>query len=297
MTGTHEGAAVRSVMITGASTGIGRETALLLCSQGWRVFAGVRRISDGQALKDAAAGPGQIVSVLCDVTDSESVAGALETVTAALAGDRLDGFFSNAGIAALSGDASAEGTPTDILEKVMAVNYLGAVRAVQAFLPLLRAARGTLIVNSAMMTRTVLPFNGGYAPSKAALETWAVGLRREIAPLGVKVVIIRAAGVATGLEAKQHPEQAPTDGPYPQQAAFLARGLRMQREHAHSPALSPRRVAQCVADALNGRTSRYRQTGGGHLPIWLLGGLPASMQDAIIGRLVTTWSKLERNRD
>ncbi|MGI9185993.1 MAG: SDR family NAD(P)-dependent oxidoreductase [Gaiellales bacterium] len=281
---------MRNVMITGASSGIGRATALHLAEHGWRVFAGVRKPADGDALVAATTGPGALVPVICDVCDQESVDAAVATVRSAVGSDGLHGYFSNAGIAAMSGDSSAEGTPLETLERVMSVNYIGAVRALQGFLPLVREAHGTVVVNSAMMTHTVLPFNAGYAPSKAALETWAVSLRREIARYGVRVVIVRPAGVATELEAKQDFSKIPTDTPYPEQAAFLRHGTEMAHQRASHPSMSPVRVAECVEAALNGRRSRYRMTGAGHLPIWIVGNLPATMQDRILGRIVRRWT-------
>lgn len=277
-------------MITGASSGIGRATALHLAEHGWRVFAGVRKDSDGEALVAAATGPGVLVPVLCDVCDQASVDGAVAAVRTAIGTDGLQGYFSNAGIAAMSGESSAEGTPIATLERVMAVNYIGAVRALQGFLPLLREARGTVVVNSAMMTHTVLPFNAGYAPSKAALETWAVALRREIARFGVRVVIVRPAGVATDLEAKQDFSKIPADSPYPEQAAFLRHGTELAHQRADQPSMSPLRVAECVEAALEGRRSRYRMTGAGHVPIWMVGNLPAAVQDRILARIVRSWT-------
>ncbi|MFM9124217.1 MAG: SDR family NAD(P)-dependent oxidoreductase [Actinomycetota bacterium] len=281
---------MRSVMITGASSGIGRATALHLAGSGWRVFAGIRKSADGDALV-ADAPPGAVlIPVVCDVVDQDSVDAAVVSVRTVLAGEPLDGFFSNAGIAAMGGESSAEATPLATLQRVMEVNYLGAVRAMQGFLPLLRDARGTVVVNSAMMTHTILPFNAGYAPSKAALEAWAVSLRREIEPYGVRVVIIRPAGVATPLEAKQDLSQIPADSPYPEQAAFLRHGTDLARQRADDPSMSPLRVAECVTDALDGRRSRYRMTGGGHLPIWMIGNLPASLQDRVVRRIVRSWT-------
>lgn len=278
-------------MITGASSGIGEDAALYLNSRGWRVFAGVRKTEDGDRLRSAASSPERLVPVLCDVTDDVSVRAARDTVASAVGPGGLHGFFSNAGIAAMAGDSSAEAVPLTTVERVMQVNYIGAVRAMQAFMPMVRSARGTVVVNSALMTHTVLPFNAGYAPSKAALETWAVALRREAARYGVRVVIIRPAGISTSLEAKQDPAAVPADSPYPEQRGFLEHGLRMQKQRRDSPALSPRRVSERVAQALEGRTAPYRNVGGGHVPIWVIGTLPARAQDAILRRLVARWSR------
>ncbi len=282
---------MRSVMITGASSGIGEDTALYLNQRGWRVFAGVRRTEDGERLRSAATSPELLIPLICDVTDDDSVSAARDAVRIAVGVDGLQGFFSNAGIAAMDGESSAECVPLATVERLVSVNYVGAVRAMQTFMPMIRQSKGTVVVNSAMMTHTVLPFNAGYAPAKAALETWAVALRREVSRYGVRVVIVRAAGVATALEAKGDLSRIPDTTPYPEQRGFLAHGLAMQRERAGSRSLAPRRVAECVADALEGRRSApYRMVGGGHVPIWVIGTLPARVQDAIMRRLVDRWS-------
>lgn len=275
----------RTILITGASSGIGRATALHLNDAGYRVIGTVRKEADGDALRAAAANADLLIPVRCDVTSDADVQ-ALATRVGEITGGALDALFSNAGIANMQGDVTAEGCPVATLDRMMQVNYLGAVRAIQAQLPMLRAARGTLVMNSALMARTVLPYNGGYAASKAALEAWADQLRREIRPYGVRVVCIRAAAIATPLEAKQDPSSVPADGPYPEQRAFVEGGLVMMRRDAHKDALQPERVAELVQRVVEKRRPPAKPiVGGMSRPIWLLGGLPARMQDAVLARV------------
>ncbi len=275
----------RTILITGASSGIGRTTALHLNAGGYRVIGTVRHDADGDALRADAAQPDMIIPVRCDVTSDADVQ-ALAARVGDITGGALDALFSNAGIANMQGDVTAEGCPVPTLDRMMQVNYLGAVRAIQAHLPMLRAARGTLVINSALMARTVLPYNGGYAASKAALEAWADQLRREIRPHGVQVVCIRAAAIATPLEAKQDPSSVPADGPYPEQRAFVEGGLVMMRRDAHKAALQPERVAQLVQRVVEKRRPPTKPiVGGMSRPIWLLGGLPTRMQDAALARV------------
>lgn len=275
----------RTILITGASSGIGRATALHLNDAGYRVIGTVRKEADGDALRAAAANADLLIPVRCDVTSDADVQ-ALATRVGEITGGALDALFSNAGIANMQGDVTAEGCPVATLDRMMQVNYLGAVRAIQAHLPMLRAARGTLVMNSALMARTVLPYNGGYAASKAALEAWADQLRREIRPYGVRVVCIRAAAIATPLEAKQDPSSVPADGPYPEQRAFVEGGLVMMRRDAHKDALQPERVAELVQRVVEKRRPPAKPiVGGMSRPIWLLGGLPARMQDAVLARV------------
>ncbi len=140
----------RTALITGASSGIGRATALHLNDAGYRVIGTVRHQEDGAALVAGAAQPDMLIPVRCDVTNEHDVQAQAARV-GEITGGVLDAMFSNAGIANMRGDVTAEGCPVATLDRMMQVNYLGAVRAIQAHLPMLRAARGTLVMNSALM--------------------------------------------------------------------------------------------------------------------------------------------------
>ena len=274
-----------SVLITGASSGIGEDAALYMNELGYTVLAGVRRVEDGERVRGKASRPDAFHYVLLDVTDDAQVARARDEVARVLGPGRgLTGLVSNAGIAVLSGDVSCEGCPIETQQRVMDVNFFGAVRVVQAFLPLVRAARGTIVFNSALMAHTVLPFNGGYAASKCALEGWADSLRREVAPLGVRVALIEAAGITSELEAKQDPASVPADTPYRAQRPLIRTSVEMMRKKAGDPRLSPRRVSELMAEAIADRRPKPRRiVGGGARPIWVLGRLPDRVQDTVFG--------------
>ncbi len=129
----------KSVLITGASSGIGRATALYLAKNGWRVFAAVRKDNDAEQIE--AENVGWLETVRLDVTDDSSIAAAAAEVKSRLRGHGLDGLFNNAGIGTLS---SVEHTSLDTLRHVYAVNVFGQISAIQAFLPLVRLARGRI---------------------------------------------------------------------------------------------------------------------------------------------------------
>ncbi len=188
-----------AVVVTGASSGIGRTAALLLARRGWLVFAGVRRLEDGAALLAAAAAVGVgalVLPLLLDVTDAASVASATGEVDAALTarGEYLTGLVNNAGIAVAG---PMEEVPIARLREVLEVNVIGAVAVTQALLPLLRQGHGRIINISSVAGRVASPFLGPYAASKFALEALSDALRVELSPWGLAVVLIEPGPVAT----------------------------------------------------------------------------------------------------
>jgi NAD(P)-dependent dehydrogenase (short-subunit alcohol dehydrogenase family) len=270
-----------SVVITGTSSGIGEDAALFFNERGYTVFAGVRRLEDGDRVRARATHPEHFHPVLLDVTDSAQVAAARDQIADRLGTAGLTALVTNAGIAAFSGDVSCEGCPIETQQRVMEVNHFGAVRVIQAFLPLLRAARGTVVVNSALMAHTVIPFSAGYAMSKSALECWTDSLRREVAPLGVRVAIIQAAEISSPLAGKQDLTQIPTDTAYPVQRKFLLAAQQAAQRFAGKRSAAPRRVSELMVQAVESRRPKPRRIiGAGARPIWLLGCLPDRIQDA-----------------
>jgi NAD(P)-dependent dehydrogenase (short-subunit alcohol dehydrogenase family) len=281
------------VAITGCSSGIGRDAALYLNGLGYTVFAGVRRPEDGASLVHDATDPARMSPLIYDVTDTAGVAGAAASVRAALTSpSRLVGLFSNAGMGAYDGDLSCEGCPLDKQQQVMDVNFFGAVRVIQAFLPMLRESRGTVIVNSAMMAHAVIPFNAGYAASKCALEGWVDGLRREVGPLGVRVALVQAAEIQTEFLGKTEPGRIPADTPYPGQYALGQMFFAKDRPSTPPHAASPRRVSELVARILQEDHPRPRyHVGRGAKPLYLLGLMPDRIQDKAFGKLIATASR------
>ncbi|MFT6565025.1 MAG: NAD(P)-dependent dehydrogenase (short-subunit alcohol dehydrogenase family) [Actinomycetes bacterium] len=221
--------------------------------------------------------------VQLDVTVEADVQGvANEVAELRQLGNRIAGVFSNAGIAQYVGDLSSEGCPMETQERVMAVDHFGAVRFIRAMLPYLRPDRGRVVINSALMTHTVLPFNAGYAAAKCALEGWADSLRIEVGPLGVKVVILQPAAISSAMEGKMNTSQIPDDGPYPGQRAMAEFFLGIQAHMANSPKTDPQLVADLVAHALQAKRPRSRYiAGGGSKAVYLLGLFPDHVQDFV----------------
>ena len=177
-----------NILVTGASTGIGRACAIRFADLGYRIFAGVRKSSDGEPLK--AHSSGKIEPVLLDVTRPESIDGAL-----AAAGDQpLAGLVNNAGIAMVG---PLELLSIEAWRKQFEVNVIGLVAVTQAFLPLLRRGRGRIVNIGSIAGRSALPGSGAYDSSKFAVEAITDVLRMELHAWGISVSVIEAGAVAT----------------------------------------------------------------------------------------------------
>jgi NAD(P)-dependent dehydrogenase (short-subunit alcohol dehydrogenase family) len=179
--------AERSVLISGASSGIGRATALYLEQQGWKVFAGVRTEAAALALQKASAG--SLVTVTLDVTNERDIAAVARTI-----GPRLDALVNNAGIAVA---APLEFLPIGELRNQLEVNVVGQVALSQALIPALREARGRIVNITSIGGLVAGPMIGAYHASKFALEALTDTMRIELAPWGIEVVAVEPGQIAT----------------------------------------------------------------------------------------------------
>lgn len=179
--------AERSVLVSGASSGIGRATALHLEQQGWKVFAGVRTEAAALALQKASSG--SLVTVMLDVTDARQIAAVAKTI-----GPRLDALVNNAGIAVA---APLEFLPVDELRHQLDVNVVGQVAVTQALIPALREARGRIINITSIGGLVAGSIIGAYHASKFALEAISDTMRIELAPWGIEVVAVEPGKIAT----------------------------------------------------------------------------------------------------
>jgi len=185
---------VRSVVITGVSSGIGHGCAEALAQRGYRVFGSVRKTQDAERLK-AALGE-TFVPLVFDVTDAAAVNHAAAEVASLVGEEGLAGLVNNAGISQ-PGPLAVQ--PAAIVRQHLEVNVMGVVHAVQAFLPLLRRAKpaGRIVNMSSLSGRIAFPFVGAYAASKHALEALSDSLRRELLIYGVDVIVIEPGSIDT----------------------------------------------------------------------------------------------------
>lgn len=274
-----------SVVVTGASTGIGAACALLLDARGFRVFAGVRLQEDGVSLQARASR--RLTLLQLDVTDLTSIASAVQKVSAAVGDGGLTGLVNNAGIAV---GAPLEFVPLDDLRHQLEVNVVGVVAVTQAFLPLLRLGQGRIVNMSSVAGRVSAPFFGPYSASKFALEALSDALRGELRPWGLFVAVVEPSNIATPIWEKSLAVADRLIATLPPRAHELYGKvipvIREQARAAGKSGLPPESVAQAVHHALTARhpRTRYLVGRGLRLAIPLVAVLPDRLRDYVLAR-------------
>lgn len=272
-----------NILITGASSGIGRAAAVRLAGEGHRVFAGVRKAADAEAL----AVIDHITPVIMDVTDAGQIAAAAETVAAAVGEAGLHGLVNNAG----GGLAyPLELLPLQTFRDVLEVDTVGQLAVTQAFLPLLRVARGRVVMIGTIGTRFTPPFAGTLVGAKAALTALSDALRQELAPWGIPVVVVQPATIhseAVGKlarDAEKALESFSAQGRALYGAAFQSMSsAAVERSAAGS---SPDVAAQTISRVFRATRPRARYlTGKDSRLLATAGRLPAAVADALRRRV------------
>lgn len=274
-----------SVLITGASRGIGRATALRLAASGWDVYAGVRRLADGDELVAASS---RIKPIVLDITDADQVAGLPSQIPA------LDALVNNAGIAVLG---PLEGLPIEDVRRQLEVNVIGQIAVTQALLPRLRESRGRVVFTSSLSGRLVTPLSGAYNASKFALEASADALRLELKPWGIQVSLVEPAQVATDMwhQADEDVNAAEASLSADAQRLYQAHfeGFRKTIPLSQKVAAAPDNVARAIEKALTARRARPRYVVGLAPKAQLLMGeaTPTRMRDAFFRKVMGVPSK------
>lgn len=178
------------VLVTGASSGIGRATALRLAAHGHHVYAGVRKPADATAV--AAAAEGELTPLLLDVADADQIKATVHAIDGHVGKAGLAGLVNNAGIGIFG---PLELTDIEAFRRQLDVNVTGQLAVTQAFLPLLRRSRGRVVMIGSIGTRFTPPFIGPLAASKSALATLSTALRQELAPFDVRVVLVEPGSI------------------------------------------------------------------------------------------------------
>ena len=285
--------AQRAVVVTGASTGIGRAAALRLAASGWRVFAGVRKEADGEAL--VADATGSLQPLHLDVTDDAGVVRAFDEVREALAGGGLAGLVNNAGIA-LGGPL--EYLSLDRWRNQFDVNVIGQVAVTRAALPLLRLYEGPsrrkarIVFVGSNSGRVSTPLMGPYVGSKFAIEGIADALRMELRKSGIGVVVIEPGAVKTpiwdkGRElAAELEQELGSEGMerYRDLVEAINRGIEMQDKNG----VPADKVAASIEKSLDARVPIARRQVGVDSKVGVVAArfLPDRIKDFAIRKLV-----------
>jgi NAD(P)-dependent dehydrogenase (short-subunit alcohol dehydrogenase family) len=279
-----KGDTMKSVLITGASTGIGRACAEHLAANGWQVFGSVRKQADADALNSALAGRGE--ALLFDVTDRAAMEQAASQLAERLDGRRLQGLVNNAGIA-LPGPALLQ--PEAEMARVLDINFLGMVRAVQVFAPLLgtdparTGAKGRIVNITSVSGKFGYPFTAAYVASKHAVEGFSESLRRELMLDGIDLIVVGPGAVKTPIWDKG---QANDLGRYEgSRYAPAMKALATALAAMDAEGLEPVVVARTVEQALSAARPkvRYAPVPNPLVNWWAARLLPKRMVDRFVG--------------
>jgi len=256
MTG-NDARSTKTVVITGASTGIGRACALHLDRLGFRVFAGVRRTADGNALQQDASD--RLHHIYLDVNDEESIHTAAKIIEASCPDGGLSGLVNNAGIVVAG---PLEFIPLDSLRSQLDTNVVGQIAVTQALLGMLRSARGRIVNMSSVSGRVAAPFLGPYSASKFAFEAISDSMRLELRPWSIHVSIIEPGPIATPIWEKSRTTTKNMLDKLPPQAHGLY-GEQIKAADTWAWTMtrdmpSPEAVTRAVEHALTSRRPRIR---------------------------------------
>jgi NAD(P)-dependent dehydrogenase (short-subunit alcohol dehydrogenase family) len=282
MAGNKSGA----VLVTGASTGIGRAAALLLDGKGYRVYAGVRKDTDAESLAEEASD--RLTPVTIDVTNQPSITEAKRNISRAVGEDGLAGLVNNAGVG--GGGGPIEFMSLEDLYATLDVNLFGQVQVTQAFVPLLRKSKGTIVFIASIGGRVASPFMSPYNVSKFGVEALGESLRFELKPWDIDVVVVEPGSIDTNIWDKGADEINRIFGKLPAKAKKLY-GDQMRRfgeviADTANRGIPPEKVANVVYRAIRSHNPRHRYLVGSDAKIAgrLKGMLPDRTFSGLQGR-------------
>ncbi|MBV8693409.1 MAG: SDR family oxidoreductase [Actinobacteria bacterium] len=275
---------MKTILVTGASTGIGEACALHLDRAGHRVYAGVRREADGEKLRANASN--RLTPVILDVTDQAQIDAVTKQITEEAG--RLDGLVNNAGI--------ARGGPLEYLSidewrEQLDVNVIGQVAVTRAVLPLIRAATGRIVFIGSISGKVATMMMAPYCASKFAIEAIGESLRHDLHPWKIHVSVVEPGAIKTAIwdkgrdTADRLDRDLPDEGKrlYADHIAGIRKGIDMQDKNG----VGPEKVAQVVDHALFARKPRTRYLVGTDARVQsaLVRLLPDRTREAIVRKI------------
>jgi NAD(P)-dependent dehydrogenase (short-subunit alcohol dehydrogenase family) len=278
---------VPTALITGASTGIGRATALRLAGNGWSVFAGVRDPAVGEALAAEPQAQGRLTPLRLDVTDAAQIAAAAAQIGETTPGGALDALVNNAGVAV---GGPLETLPLEELRSQLDVNFFGQVAVTQTLIPALRLARGRIVFLSSIGGLVTTPYMSPYHASKYALEAIGNALRVELSDSHIQVALIEPGSVKTPIWDKggELIDGVGVPEELRQYYGHVPEAMRKTLKSTAKRGLPPERVAQTIERALTARRMRARYLIGvdAHGMVWASRLLPDLLFDRVLRRAV-----------
>ena len=275
---------MRSVVITGASTGIGWSTAKLLLDRGFAVFGSVRKQADADRLKSEFGV--NFTPLLFDVTDEAAVLAAAREVRTVLAGETLAGLVNNAGIAVAGPTLELS---VEQFRRQIDINVIGPVIATQAFGPLLgvdrelKGPKGRIVMISSVAGKNGNPMTPAYSASKHAIEGLSESLRRELMLFGIDVVIVAPGAVKTPIWGKS--EEVDMSGYQNSPYLPVLEKIRGITRYLSEIGLPPEKIAELIVEALTTAKPKVRyQITPDPMRHLITGFLPKRMVDRIIAK-------------
>ena len=278
----------KTILITGASSGIGKACAIYLDQVGYRVFAGVRKKEDGDNLLNESSE--RLQPVLLDVTDQKSITLAMEFIQKETAG-ALFGLINNAGIGR---GGALEVTPLEEIRKLMDVNVIGLMAVTKAFIPLIREAKGRIINIGSTASYLAIPGSSVYAASKFAVRAFTDAMRLELKPFDVDVILVSPGAVESAIWEKGLKYRKDLRKKAPPEIAALYGSLRKfgDRLYETMKRIPAKEVAKAVESALDTKKpKRYYIVGKDAKGAALAAKWPKSLLDRIILKRIQNPSK------
>jgi NAD(P)-dependent dehydrogenase (short-subunit alcohol dehydrogenase family) len=274
---------MKTVLVTGASSGIGRATVRRLDAAGWKVFAGVRKEEDAAALRSESSP--LLEPLLLDVLDPDAISAAAERIGGEP--DGLHGLVDNAGAAT---PGPLETMPIEDFRRQVELNLTAQLAVTQAMLPAIRVARGRIVLISSLGGRVALPFTGAYHAAKYGLEAVGDSLRQELAPWGIRVVIVEPGSIDTPIWARGEESADAALAASPRMQQFYGPSIERYRKVIRDTAergIPPQKVAATIERALESRRPRTRYLVG--LDAQIQGRLMPLLPTPLVDRIVAAF--------